>query len=515
MKEVVFMPLLHYNYEIDPIESKMSGFGGMMPYFDLIDLLNIPQAVDRFMGTGGSQGWMDRQHVLTGIILNLAGGDCVDDILKLENDKGLCEIMKVLECTGMSRLEKKLFAKRFRKGRTHTFPSFTAVRNWLSEFHNAEEEGNRKEKTSFIPAPNEKLKGLIETNNQLIQNAVNLCKSTKLPPLTCATIDLDATFTETQKRNALYCYKGFKAYQGLTAFWSETGLALFSDFRDGNVTPSFNNYEAVRQVYDMLTSMGIYDLWFRSDSAAYQHEILHMLDSGDNNRWPRVKFSVPCKIVKEFREAVSLVEESDWEEVRNKKGELMYEWANVAYAPYGLALSKSSYRYIAIRTPKEQGILPGTDENNGREDLDSRDVIINNRAYRLSGLTTNIEKTDGKSDAEIIEWNYQRCGKGEEVHAIMKNDLAGGQLPSELFGANAAWWGIMLLAFNVHAVMRMLVLPGPLKPKRFKALRFMLLQTPARVVEHGRQLYIRLARDNPIFDILKTMRKVIASLSYA
>lgn len=47
------MPLLHYNYEIDPIGSKMSGFGGMMPYFDLIDLLKIPQIVDNFMGTGG------------------------------------------------------------------------------------------------------------------------------------------------------------------------------------------------------------------------------------------------------------------------------------------------------------------------------------------------------------------------------------------------------------------------------------------------------------------------------
>ena len=33
----------------------------------------------------------------------------------------------------------------------------------------------------------------------------------------------------------------------------------------------------------------------------------------------------------------------------------------------------------------------------------------------------------------------QRCGKGEQVHSVLKSDLAAGRLPSGLFGANAAW----------------------------------------------------------------------------
>ncbi len=46
----------------------------------------------------------------------------------------------------------------------------------------------------------------------------------------------------------------------------------------------------------------------------------------------------------------------------------------------------------------------------------------------------------------------------------MKEDLAGGQLRSALFGANAVWWGIMVLAFNLNSLMKRLVLPegGPL-----------------------------------------------------
>ena len=41
----------------------------------------------------------------------------------------------------------------------------------------------------------------------------------------------------------------------------------------------------------------------------------------------------------------------------------------------------------------------------------------------------------------------------------MKEDLAGGKLPSGDFGENAAWWGIMLLALNLNAAMKRLALP--------------------------------------------------------
>ena len=38
--------------------------------------------------------------------------------------------------------------------------------------------------------------------------------------------------------------------------------------------------------------------------------------------------------------------------------------------------------------------------------------------------------------------------------AVMKDDLAGGKLPSDDFGENAAWWWIMILAHNLNAMMK-------------------------------------------------------------
>lgn len=54
----------------------------------------------------------------------------------------------------------------------------------------------------------------------------------------------------------------------------------------------------------------------------------------------------------------------------------------------------------------------------------------------------------------LIHWQPERCGKSEEAHAVMKDDLAGGKFPSGDFGEHAAWWWVMVLAHNLNATMK-------------------------------------------------------------
>ena len=58
---------------------------------------------------------------------------------------------------------------------------------------------------------------------------------------------------------------------------------------------------------------------------------------------------------------------------------------------------------------------------------------------------------------------------------VLKSELAGGQMPSGLFGANAAWWAIAILAHNLNAVMKKLGLGRRWLARRMKALRFHLI----------------------------------------
>ena len=104
--------------------------------------------------------------------------------------------------------------------------------------------------------------------------------------------------------------------------------------------------------------------------------------------------------------------------------------------------------------------------------------------YKVFGLVTNRTRPGD----EVIHWQRAHCGKGEECHGVMKEDLAGGQLPSGDFGENAAWWAIMVLAFNLNALMKHLVLPEAWASKRLKALRFAFIQLAGRVLEHARSL---------------------------
>jgi len=64
---------------------------------------------------------------------------------------------------------------------------------------------------------------------------------------------------------------------------------------------------------------------------------------------------------------------------------------------------------------------------------------IEEKRYKVFGIVTNIDYEEMNGE-DLIHWLHERCGKSEEVHAVMKNDLAGGKLPSADFGENATWW---------------------------------------------------------------------------
>ena len=71
---------------------------------------------------------------------------------------------------------------------------------------------------------------------------------------------------------------------------------------------------------------------------------------------------------------------------------------------------------------------------------------------------------------------------------MLKEDLAGGRLPSGLFGANAAWWAIAVLAFNLNSALKRLALGAEWLSRRLKAVRFGLIGPAGRAVHHARRV---------------------------
>jgi hypothetical protein len=176
--------------------------------------------------------------------------------------------------------------------------------------------------------------------------------------------------------------------------------------------------------------------------------------------------------------------------------------AHLSYVPTWIGNKKDgpTYRYLAIREPVEQPTLPGIEE---QQVLPFPTMKWGTVKYKVRGIVTN---RDIPGD-EVIRWHRERCGKSEEAHSIMKGDLAGGKFPSGLFGANAAWWQIMVLAFNLNSAMKRLVLGGEWITRRLKAIRFWLINVPGRVIESGRELFVRLVGGHPSNDIFFEARR--------
>jgi hypothetical protein len=153
-----------------------------------------------------------------------------------------------------------------------------------------------------------------------------------------------------------------------------------------------------------------------------------------------------------------------------------------------------------------QQTLPGVEKEN--EDLPFPTMALQEKRCKIFGIAINMDWNGER----LIHWHHERCGKSEEAHAIMKDDLAGGKLPSGNFGANAAWWWTMILALNLNNIMKSVALDAKWQPKRLKAIRFRLINLPGRVVEHARTLWVRLSGHNTSFDLLLTIRRKIREL---
>lgn len=503
--------VLGFQYEGAGSAAGMTSLGGLPVYLELVRASGMVDAIRQHVRAAGEQGWLDAQMVLALVFLNLAGGDCVEDIERLEADGGFVAVLGGIERELLSRAERRGLKKRWRRDRQRTLPSPAAILEWLERYHDPAAEDQREIGTAFIPGLTAELVGLWRVNQALIW-FIQSHHKTKT-----ATLDMDATLVETHKRQALHCHKGFKAYQPLNCWWAEQGVVLYSEFRDGNVPAGYEQLRVMKEALARLPG-DVTKVFLRSDSAGYQQELMLYCGEGKNPRFKVIEFAISADVTEEFRKAVRAVKEADWQplyrEVPGSRPEIVHrekteqEWAEVCFIPNwaGYSRKRADYRFLAVREPLRQRELPLGETPElpfPTEDFGAKGT------YKLFGIVTN-RKLPGD---QVIWWLRERCGKSEEVHAVMKSDFAGGRMPSGRFGANAAWWAIVMLAINLNAAMKRLVLGPVWVAKRMKALRYSFINLPGRVIHHARRLIIRVSDTGDALAQLISARKAIRALA--
>lgn len=162
--------LLPFQYESEKNESSLTSFAGLPLYLEWMIATRLCTNIEQSLHTK-TQGWSEVQIISSLILLNIAGGDCVDDIERLESDPGLRTLMLKFETQDMKRTQRRAYERRWRKGKRRAFPSVSVLRRELEKFHDPEQETLRKEGVAFIPASNELLEHLANANDVLVDFA--------------------------------------------------------------------------------------------------------------------------------------------------------------------------------------------------------------------------------------------------------------------------------------------------------------------------------------------------------
>jgi len=423
---------------VDP--SLVTGRAGVPLVIELFRQLGVAQAIDAEVAVKQRQrGLSPSQLVESLIALWVSGGDRCQDLTALREDQALATLLG------------------------HPLPAVTTMRDFLEAFH---VEGGplwAAGPEATIPEESAPLAGLGRANRTLVAGLQRGARERT------ATLDVDATLVASHKDAATVAYDGTRGYQPVVVLWAEQDVILHDQFRDGHVPAGCGNLRVLQQAVANVPQ-GITAIRLRADSALYETAVLRWCEDPQHP----VAYAISADLSDPLKAEITRLPEAVWQ-VEREEPDAIRAWAEVPYVPSDGDHRKERpcvRRYLAVRIQKRQGSL-----------------FADGSSVHYFAVVTN--RTD--DGLAILQWHRAKAGTVEHTHHVLKTDLAAAALPSGKFGANAAWFRLNVLTYNLLTALKRLTLPGDLRTARPKRLRFLLFNTVGKVITHARRTLLRLS----------------------
>jgi hypothetical protein len=429
-------------YELDGTaeDARLTAYGGVPLVIEAFRVSGAARVLDEAVAIKRRKRGLMPSELTEGLLaLWAAGGERCEDLASLREDAALALLLG------------------------HAIPASQTARDFLDAFDEPALplwEGDR----ARVPGEGERLRGLAAANRRLIGFLQERA------PQATATLDIDATILESHKRAARPIDDGRTGYQPVIALWAEQDVVLADEFRDGNVPAGSGNKRLVERASAALPP-GIARVLVRADSAAYEQEFMRALEAAGHG------YAISADMSRELAAAIRALPETAWR-LEAEDDDAVRQWAEVAYVPSDGVFAKdrpSPPRYLAIRIAKKQGRL-----------------FADGSEAKHFAMVTNLSDPEGGSGLDLIRWHRKKAGTVEHAHHVLTNELAAEALPSQRFGANAAWFRLNVLLYNLLSAFKRVALPEELHNARPKRLRFVLLNTLGKVVRHARETVLRL-----------------------
>ena len=169
------------------------------------------------------------------------------------------------------------------------------------------------------------------------------------------------------------------------------------------------------------------------------------------------------------------------EACERRRRDAIREWAEVNYVP-----SDGNWSKDAVDTAPRSG-----DPHQARGEASCSAMRSNVAALRDRDEPDRSRKAARGLD--LIGWHRRKAGTIEHAHDVLMNELAGWRLPSQKFGANAAWLRLNVLLYNLLSAFKRVGLPEEMHDARPERLRFLVLDAVGKVVRHARETVLRFA----------------------
>ncbi len=463
--------LLPYGVEVVAEGDAVTGRAGLPLVLETMRALGIEQATAEHVRVRERQsGYTETEKIEALVLLLAAGGDCLDDIAVLQADGGL----------------RRLLGRKF--------PSADTLRHFLYAFHEdaliaAAQARRPPDTTAYIPAENAPLHGLARVNTALMHRVAAQGRSTT------ATLDHDATLQESHKREALPHYHGGRGYQPTAVYWVEQDLGVADEYRDGNVGAGMATLPLIRRAFASLpTSVTTFS--FRADTACYAERTLKWLADPQRSGGPRgpIGFTVGADMTQDLHARCAAVPAVAWVLFEERPDETVH-CTEVECTPGDWPKTAWPLRYVALRIQRKQGQL-----------------FAAGAATKYLAIVSN---RWALTPAALLRWHWRKAGTIEWVHDITEDELGAAVPPCGRFGANAAWYRLSLLTYNVLSALKSLALPPALSAARPKRLRFTLFTLAGRLVFHAGRLRVRISAAAEQFAGLIVARARLALLAQA
>jgi hypothetical protein len=273
------------------------------------------------------------------------------------------------------------------------------------------------------------------------------------------TLIAERTIIETGKREAQMTYLGYKGYRPVVATIKELGISIAYEFKEGNDMGGREDIiERAFGVMPVGKTIGKVLL----DSEYYSNEVMDYLHT------TQAKWIIAGDKDSAVMKNIKTIKEESWKPFRAKDGVMTDR--EIAETIHITEKGQEAFRLIVLRWRENQG-----------------DLFQDNCHYHC--LATNMTE---ESVSEVV-WLYNERAHIENHIKEIKSGFGMERMPSGEFQANAVHFGIGIMTYNLFIAQRLLTMPEDWKNKTIKSIRWLLVETAGKLIEHGRMTILKLA----------------------